>query len=279
MDPACIHASSQILKNLSPKKVDPCENFDEFVCGGWAETHDLRPDQGDIFEGTMMAERSQQILRHVLEGSYEDLRFSGLSKAAIAALTTSEEDNVDRANFEKLQTAYKTCLDEKEIEARGIKPIVPVFAKLEESFKDNDRYITDAITTINDIGATALVGFSIGADDRNPDSIVMSISSPRKIGLPSKQYYKDEKIVPVYTETIEKMFKNLKDALTEDIDRNATKVVEFERKLSDATMNPEDQNDITVRIIMLFMRFMTDTSIENLQSFLAQGSLRDAPPV
>lgn len=267
------------MKNLSPKKVDPCENFDEFVCGGWANTHDLRPDQGDIFEGTMMAERSQQILRHVLEGSYEDLRFSGLSKAAIAALATSDEDKFEHANFEKLQTAYKTCLDEKEIEARGIKPIIPVFAKLEETFKDSDRYITDAITAINEVGATALVGFSIGADDRNPDTIVMSIGSPRKIGLPSKQYYKDEKIVPVYTETIDKMFKNMKDALTEKVDRNATKVVEFERKLSDATMNPEDQNDITVRDPAPIYELMAKTETENIQSLLTQGSLGHAPTV
>jgi len=46
--PACVHAASEILYSLSSnrKNIDPCTRFDEFVCGGWMERHDLRPDQG-----------------------------------------------------------------------------------------------------------------------------------------------------------------------------------------------------------------------------------------
>ena len=50
-EPACIHAASEILYNLSPNYVDidPCTNFDTFVCAGWDDRHDLRPDQGGRF--------------------------------------------------------------------------------------------------------------------------------------------------------------------------------------------------------------------------------------
>jgi endothelin-converting enzyme len=71
--PECIHASSEILYNLSPnyKTIDPCsENLEEMICGGWRDRHDLRPDQGDAFTGTMMAESSQTLLRHILEAPY-----------------------------------------------------------------------------------------------------------------------------------------------------------------------------------------------------------------
>lgn len=68
----CIHASSEILYNLSPnyKNIDPCSNFEELVCGGWRDRHDLREDQGDAFTGTIMAENSQLLLRHILEAPY-----------------------------------------------------------------------------------------------------------------------------------------------------------------------------------------------------------------
>jgi endothelin-converting enzyme len=74
MTPACIHASSEILYNLSPnyKNIDPCDNFEELVCGGWDERHDLRPDQGDAFTGTIMSENSQMLLRHILETPYPE---------------------------------------------------------------------------------------------------------------------------------------------------------------------------------------------------------------
>jgi endothelin-converting enzyme len=72
LTPACVHASSEILYNLSPnyKEIDPCSNFEELVCGGWDDRHDLRPDQGDAFTGTIMSENSQMLLRHILEAPY-----------------------------------------------------------------------------------------------------------------------------------------------------------------------------------------------------------------
>ena len=72
LTPACVHAASEILYNLSPdyKDLDPCDNFEELVCGGWRERHDLRADQGDAFTGTIMSENSQLLLRHILEAPY-----------------------------------------------------------------------------------------------------------------------------------------------------------------------------------------------------------------
>jgi endothelin-converting enzyme len=72
LTPACVHAASEILYNLSPdyKSLDPCTNFEELVCGGWRDRHDLRPDQGDAFTGTIMVENSQLLLRHILEAPY-----------------------------------------------------------------------------------------------------------------------------------------------------------------------------------------------------------------
>ena len=70
--PACVHAASNILYGLSPnyKKIDPCTNIDEMVCGGWRDRHELRADQGDMFTGTLMAESSNSLLKRILEGAY-----------------------------------------------------------------------------------------------------------------------------------------------------------------------------------------------------------------
>ena len=69
-----VHASSEILYNLSPiyKEIDPCTDFELLTCGGWDDRHDLRPDQGDAFTGTIMSENSQMLLRHILEAPYPD---------------------------------------------------------------------------------------------------------------------------------------------------------------------------------------------------------------
>lgn len=64
--PACVRASNYLLQNLDPSLVDqnnqkaidftmsgidPCTDFDKFVCGGFDQLYDLREDQGDMSTG------------------------------------------------------------------------------------------------------------------------------------------------------------------------------------------------------------------------------------
>ena len=65
--PACIEAASNILQNLDPSvkqnastltglishggAVDPCEHFDQYVCGGFDKRYDMRPDQDEVSTG------------------------------------------------------------------------------------------------------------------------------------------------------------------------------------------------------------------------------------
>ena len=125
LTPACVIAASKILQNMSPRyhTVDPCHDFDQFVCEGWQEKHDLRADQGATFTGTIMAEDSQQILRHVLESPYS---------GDVYKIET--DSSAKRDIFEKLQTAYNACMDEKIIKDVGSAPLLDVLRKVEELF-------------------------------------------------------------------------------------------------------------------------------------------------
>lgn len=90
LTPACVHAASEILYNLSPnyKELDPCEDFEELVCGGWRDRHDLRADQGDAFTGTIMSEQSELLLRHILEAPYpEDSEVCVFAGPGVVVLT------------------------------------------------------------------------------------------------------------------------------------------------------------------------------------------------
>jgi len=45
--PTCTDWAASIKSNLAPNHtiIDPCEDFDTYVCGGWRNTHDYRADQ------------------------------------------------------------------------------------------------------------------------------------------------------------------------------------------------------------------------------------------
>ena len=120
---ACVHAASEILYNLDPKhaELDACTQFDRMVCGGWQQRHDLRPDQGDMFTGTIMAEKSKTILRHILEQSS----------------TASLSSPADLDNFKKVKDDYDSCMNEDALQQIGIKPLQDLVNQIKLSFPTN----------------------------------------------------------------------------------------------------------------------------------------------
>jgi endothelin-converting enzyme len=151
---SCIHAASDILYNLHPDyaNIDPCTDFDEFVCGGWEERHDLRSDQADIFTGTIMAEQAQSILLHIFDAEQ--------AENATACPGTSVEDK----NFCKAKAAYDACMDEATIEKQGVKPLQTILDKVVELYPiegSDENSLTDTIGYLSDIGTEALLSIYI----------------------------------------------------------------------------------------------------------------------
>ncbi|KAJ6093337.1 hypothetical protein N7486_008626 [Penicillium sp. IBT 16267x] len=251
--PECIHAASEILYNLDAnyETIDPCTNFDQYVCGGWRERHDMRADQGSVFAGTMMAEVAQTRLRHILE--------------------RSEGPQDDTGNFKKLKDAYDACLDESTIRERGISPLVEVLAKLQSIYPANDEttlgaedHITDAVLFLIQTNIEALVSPSVSPDDRDPDNVAIFVNPPREIGLPAREYYNNTEMVAKYTNVVKQIFQAFEVSDFEKISEN---VVNFEKELADVTPDTATQEDVT--------KYYNPLSIKDTESLVPQISFTD----
>ncbi|OSS43699.1 hypothetical protein B5807_11538 [Epicoccum nigrum] len=236
LTPACVHAASEILYNLSPnyKELDPCTDFEELVCGGWRDRHDLRPDQGDAFTGTIMNENSELLLRHILEAPYpKDSQHSYFSPMQLGA----NEKSADEENFDKMKAVYDACLDEDKIKSLGAKPLLKVLEEIKQAYPEGD-----AASLLAQYGVTGLIATGTGADDRDPDTVVVSVAAPYSFGLPSKERYEDEKLVKKYRDvTVEVLLALYPDAKEESF----SKVVDFEKQLAAASPSEEDREDVT----------------------------------
>ncbi|KAK3372274.1 hypothetical protein B0H63DRAFT_291212 [Podospora didyma] len=248
LTPACIHASSEILYNLAPnfKDLDPCTDFEELVCGGWRERHDLRPDQGDAFTGTIMSENSQLLLRHILEAPYpKSSEHSYFSPMQLGASSHS----ADEENFEKLTSAYKACLDEPTIKKLGISPLAKIVAQIKLSFPLSrtssalsSNVLSDTILLLSDYGLSGLVASGTGPDDADPDVVVVSVSPPWSIGLPSKERYEDGALVEKYRGVVVEVLSQLSPEENKDV---LAAVVDLEKKLAAASPSTEERQDVT----------------------------------
>lgn len=250
LTPACVHASSELLYNLSPdyENLDACTDFEELVCGGWRDRHDLRADQGDAFTGTIMAENSQMLLRHILAAPYpKDSAHSSFSPMQLAAVAKKP----DEANFDKMKAAYDACMDEEAIKKEGLKPMLKIINEVKELFPlslsditINDERLQTAILYLYRLQITAIIAPYTSADDKDPDRVVVSITPPQRFGLPATELYKDDTVVTKYKNVISDVFNALFPALQAASIGDA--IVAFEKKLAAAAPREEDRNDVTV---------------------------------
>jgi len=245
LTPACVHAASEILYNLSPqyKQLDACDNFEELVCGGWRDRHDLRADQGDAFTGTIMSEKSQMLLRHILEEPYpRDSDHSYFSPMRLQTMSKS----ADEENFDKMRSAYDACLDEDEIKNIGVEPLLRVLEKIKKTFpidsKGSLHTTKDVLLLLARYGVTGLVTTGAGADDKDPNTVVVSVGAPWSFGLPSKERYEDKNLVEKYRGVTLEVLK----ALYPDQDTiSFSRIIDLEKKLAAASPSEEDREDVT----------------------------------
>lgn len=184
--------------------------------------------------------------------------------------------SVDQQNFDKLRDAYDACMDEETIKKAGVKPLMDILHDVAEMYpvqartatKDSKR-LSDTIRFLAKLGISSLVSFGAGADDKDPDTVVVVASPPWRIGLPAKDYYTDAAVLKKYEDTLSETIQQFHPELQyvnhwkisvpwveltahgrivqgSGAQSYAHEVVEFEKKLAAASPDEEDRNDVTV---------------------------------
>lgn len=259
--PGCVLAAAELIRDMSPNydQIDPCQDFHRFTCEGFGRTHSIRPDQVSIQTLSIMSETAQAVLRQVLESPYAQ---------------ESSRHFAELENFQKLQTAYNSCMNETAIKEKGNTPLLDLLAKLEDIYQaQGANDLTAGIDYLLTLGEDAVLDIGVEADDKNPEQQIIQIVSPG-LGLLSKEYYRDEKQLELYKRTITPVFEslaadkksrscsfsNLCDNLTSfSKESSVDSLIKFESKIAAASPNPEDASDPTFAYNPL-----NQTEVENL---------------
>ncbi|KAI9020829.1 hypothetical protein CLU79DRAFT_753967 [Phycomyces nitens] len=207
--PACIRVATSIISDMD-LTIDPCSDFYQYTCGSWAQKAIIPDDHSGTGTFETLQDNNTEVLQRILEGSYESL-INGTTKAGF---TTTD---VDKENFEKIQDYYKSCLDETSIDALGATPAYKELAALYKIFgSENDlisfpQYsptLTHALVFMFKQGVEPVQSLYIDADDKNPNSTVISLAQP-DLGLPSKEYYENKDTLAKYESGLVPIFKHM----------------------------------------------------------------------
>ncbi|KAL9561383.1 hypothetical protein ACKAV7_014738 [Fusarium commune] len=197
MTPACIHLASEILGGLAPNytEIDPCVDFDQLVCGGWAEHHGIPGGWNNIESFTALELQMQNNARKILESPYP----SGSEAGWITVNLTEDQAKADKENFAKVKTAYQVCMNYTTLEEEGLEPltvlvnkVVAAFPATAESDKtahephDYSAAMGKTITLFESLGIETTQRFAQVQDPQSPDRIQLRIMPPSTSDIPTK---------------------------------------------------------------------------------------------
>ena len=215
--------SSVLNVDWLDRTVDPCVDLFTFSCGKWIQSNPIPPDQSSW-------------------GIYNKLQDDNLKQLRELLEATSAPNPARSPNAQKIGDYYASCMDEKTIDALGIKPLQPELLRIEQLKAKKD--LATVVASMIGEGTP----FRIDSEqDFKDSSIVTAAVDQRGLGLPDRDYYlkedpKSKDLRAAYVVHIQKMFELLGDK-PEVAATEAQAVMKIETALARGSMTRVDRRD------------------------------------
>jgi endothelin-converting enzyme/putative endopeptidase len=205
------------------RSVDPCADLFTFSCGTWIKRNPIPPDQSSW-------------------GIYNKLQDDNLLQLRGLLEATATADESRSANAQKIGDYYASCMDEKAIEALGLKPLLPELQRIDQMKAKTD--LPGVIATM--VGEGAMFRIESSQDFKNSTQVIAQIDQ-RGLGLPDRDYYlkddeKSKELRKAYMDHVQKMFELLGDG-PEVAASEAQTVMRIETELAKGSMTRVDRRD------------------------------------
>ncbi len=142
-------------------------DFYQYACGNWLKTAEIPADQSSWVSFVEIHERNSKVMREILEKD----AVQNPGRDAIA---------------QKIGDYYGACIDEKAVDARGIKPLQPELDRIAQ-VKDKAA-LMEAIAQVHMLGANPLFR-SYSSPDLHSANDVIAYIDQGGLSLPDRDYY------------------------------------------------------------------------------------------
>jgi putative endopeptidase len=150
------------------RKVDPCNDFYEFANGTWRAKNPIPASMDRWSKRWAAGESSKDELKEILD-------------------TAAADKNAPRGSNEQIiGDYYGACMDESRVNARGMEPLKPWFARIDaaKDMEDLQRVMAD----MHDILVTDPFALGSQTDPHKPSWVLADIGASG-LSLPDRDYY------------------------------------------------------------------------------------------
>lgn len=209
------------------RSVDPCNDFFKYSCGGWIKNNPIPSDQARWDVYAKLGEENTRFLWGLL--------------------VEASKPSPSRTPVEqKIGDFFAACMDEKAIDAAGIKPLEKDLHEIAALKSTRDLAPLVAKLHLESQGRGMLFGFGSDQDFDDSNSVI-AFAMAGGLGLPDRDYYTktDPKSVEIrqrYVEHVQKMLELLGDA-PETAKTEAKTIMRIETALAKASLTRVEQRD------------------------------------
>ena len=229
----CIGASHRIFEYMDDK-IDPCEDFNKFACGGFDKKTIIPDDKPGWNPTYAIVETIESEGRKLIEELINDEK--------------------DFESYKKAKNYYKLCMDEEKQDAIGVKPLMEILSEvggwpvLEGDEWNGEQFnIWNLSIKLKHLGISSNYFATVGItnDDRNNSFNAIHFGSA-SLGL-AKAFWDrggNEPVVQAYFQAMIDVAVHL-GAEENKAKEELQKVFELEMKLANISLSREDQRNKT----------------------------------
>jgi endothelin-converting enzyme/putative endopeptidase len=205
LDPAAIDQS-----------VEPCVDFYQYACGAWLKASPIPSDQQIWWRISELDEHIRAVLAAILE------------EAAAGHGANSQ-------NRRKIGDYYASCLDESNIDTKGLKPFAPELERI--AALEDKKGFAEVVAHLHLLGTKPLFSFS-SAQDYTDATMMIAQADQDGFALPDRDYYLTDEFKgerAAYLAHLARMFGLLGDG-AKKAEAEADAVMRVETALAKAAM-------------------------------------------
>lgn len=259
----CVLTSAELLNYLDPK-IDPCEDFYKYACGGWIKKNQL-PDKKAVWNHfTKLEEETNQFIHNILQSKEIQAEYSKLT------------------SFQKGIAYYKSCADTGTINERGIKPLEDLIKEYgswtitSNNWNENSWNMVKYLAMMRrKLAIGPLFTVFVGPDQRNSTTNTIQFRPIALLGISRRRLTSNTTYGKKGREVYKQFMLNLTKALGANNDsyNDIIGVINFEIKLAQVMPTGQqayDDEHLYKKLTVKELNEYTGTERMNWKEFLEQ---------